>query len=105
MGVTVRPTYDPKASLDVGGTVGRAEGKSIATLLVQASPLTPGEVRQILREKLHVLESLSAERISLVCDALHINASVFPTDHVPPRFIPVCRRSSGHRVAETGWPP
>jgi FMN phosphatase YigB (HAD superfamily) len=87
MGVRLR-TIPKLISLDVGGTVGRAEGKSIAMLLVQASPLTPVEVRQILREKLHVLESLSAERISLVCNALHIDASVFPTDHVPPRFIP-----------------
>jgi len=75
-------------SLDLGGTVGRVEGPGIATLLAQASPLTPAEVRRILRKQLHVLPSLSAERISVVCEALHIDASVFPIGHVPPRFCP-----------------
>jgi FMN phosphatase YigB (HAD superfamily) len=73
-------------SLDIGGTVGTAEGKGITGTLAAASPLPGREVRRIVRETLHIVPRISDSLFAEVCKALRIRRSDFPADYVPPHL-------------------
>jgi FMN phosphatase YigB (HAD superfamily) len=65
-------------SVDVGGTLGNAEGTSLASILAAASPLDSHEARRIMRHQLHTQPTITDTLIGTVCAALRIPAEVFP---------------------------
>lgn len=71
-------------SVDVGGTLGHADGPSLVAILAKASPVDPADVRRIVRQKLHVQPTISPPVVADVCDALRIPRSAFPCDFKPP---------------------
>jgi FMN phosphatase YigB (HAD superfamily) len=62
-------------SVDVGGTLGAADGPGLTMRLVGASPLEPERAREIMRGRLHTEASITDTVVADVCDALHIPAS------------------------------
>ena len=68
----------PLVSLDVGGTLGRVDGPTIADVLAAASPLDPVEARRIMRHRLHTRTSITESVVADVCTALRIPEDVFP---------------------------
>lgn len=89
-------------SLDVGGTLGRAVGRSLATILVEASPLPPEPARAVVRRMLHTTSSITPTIVAQVCDALRIPASAFPSAVTPaplqllPEALPALQAMSQH---------
>lgn len=77
-------------SLDVGGTLGHVDGRSLATILAAASPLDPEDARRITRQKLHTVTSISPTVVADVCEALRIPVSAFPcsVDVLPLTLVP-----------------
>jgi FMN phosphatase YigB (HAD superfamily) len=80
-------------SIDVGGTLGHADGPSLATRLVTASPLDRAEARDIIREKLYPRASIDVAVIADVCAALQLPTSAFPSAAgiTPLRLVPGAR--------------
>lgn len=70
-------------SIDVGGTLGHADGPSIAAALTEVSPLHHSEARQIIRRTLYTEPVISPELVVTVCAALQIPLSAFPHSVVP----------------------
>ena len=58
-------------SVDVGGTLGAADGPGLTMRLVGASPLEPERAREIMRGRLHTEASITDTVVADVCDALH----------------------------------
>ena len=70
-------------SVDVGGTLGMADGPGLTMRLVEASPLPPERTRAILRSSLHTRPALTDALVSEVCEAVQVPTETFPRD-VPP---------------------
>lgn len=70
-------------SVDVGGTLGYAEGPGLAMRLAEASPLPAKQAREIMRDRLHTRPSLDEAVVADVCEALHVAPADFPRD-LPP---------------------
>ncbi|WP_335989972.1 HAD family hydrolase [Glycomyces sp. MUSA5-2] len=69
----------PVVSLDIGGTLGGAQGPGIAARLSALSPLTPKEARRIMRGILHTAPTITPSVIGKVCAALEISPRDFPS--------------------------
>lgn len=67
-------------SLDIGGTLGNAQGPGLAARLAAASPLGPREARRMMRDVLHTAPEITDTVVGQVCHALHIEPSDFPRD-------------------------
>jgi HAD superfamily hydrolase (TIGR01509 family) len=67
-------------SLDIGGTLGNAEGPGLAARLAAASPLGPREARRLMRDVLHTVPEITDTVVDQVCQALRIKPSDFPHD-------------------------
>lgn len=70
-------------SVDVGGTLGYADGPGLTMRLTAASPLPAQHAREIMRDRLHTRPSLDDSVIADVCDALQVSPADFPRD-LPP---------------------
>lgn len=70
-------------SLDVGGTLGHADGPSLTATLAAMSPLAPSEARRIVREALHNQSTITPAVIASVCEALRIAPTAFPASVAP----------------------
>lgn len=73
-------------SIDVGGTLGQAEGPGLTMRLTAASPLPPQQAREIMRGRLHTRPSLDDETVAALCDALQIPPADFPQNLTPAPF-------------------
>ncbi|MGW0731837.1 HAD family hydrolase [Streptomyces sp. NPDC002851] len=73
-------------TVDVGGTLGSADGPGLAMLLTEASPLPAERTREIMRASLHTQPELTDAVVSEVCAALEISPEVFPSDLSPAPF-------------------
>jgi phosphoglycolate phosphatase-like HAD superfamily hydrolase len=82
--VTSRP--DLLVSVDVGGTLGTADGPGLTMRLIEASPLPPARARAILRSSLHTRPILSDSLVSEVCEAIQVPTEAFPRDVAPAPF-------------------
>ncbi|MET9292293.1 HAD family hydrolase [Streptomyces sp. NPDC003077] len=69
--------------MDVGGTLGTADGPGLTMRLVAASPFPPARTREILRSSLHTRPALTDALVSEVCDAIQVPTETFPRN-VPP---------------------
>ncbi|WP_405365543.1 HAD family hydrolase [Kitasatospora sp. NBC_00039] len=67
-------------SLDIGGTLGNAQGPGLAAHLAAASPLGPQQARRIMRDVLHTAPEITDAVVDRVCRALSIEPSAFPRD-------------------------
>ncbi len=67
-------------SLDIGGTLGKAQGPGLAARLAAASPLGPREARRVMRDVLHTVPEITEAVVDRVCRALRIEPSDFPRD-------------------------
>jgi FMN phosphatase YigB (HAD superfamily) len=74
-------------SVDVGGTLGFAEGPGVATRLIEASPLSADQVRRVMRERLHTKPAITVELIDDICNALCIPPDPAPFTAPPPELI------------------
>ncbi|WP_338676739.1 HAD family hydrolase [Streptomyces sp. SCSIO 30461] len=79
--MTTRPEL--LVSVDVGGTLGMADGPGLTMRLVEASPLPPARTRAILRSSLHTRPALTDSLMHEVCEAIQVPMETFPRD-VPP---------------------
>jgi FMN phosphatase YigB (HAD superfamily) len=70
-------------TLDVGGTLGRADGPTLAGVLAAASPLDAKHARRIMRHTLHTHPEITPNVITTVCEALRIPDESFPR-HLSP---------------------
>lgn len=78
-------TSRPLVSLDIGGTLGHAEGPGLAARLAAVSPLSPRQARRLMRDLLHTAPEITEEVIQQVSTALRIDPSDFPTGlPIPP---------------------
>ncbi|MFD7443998.1 HAD family hydrolase [Streptomyces sp. NPDC059909] len=73
-------------TVDVGGTLGTADGPGLAMRLVEASPLPPARAREIMRAGLHTRPSLTDSVVTEVCEALQMPSEAFPRDLPPAPF-------------------
>jgi FMN phosphatase YigB (HAD superfamily) len=73
-------------SVDVGGTLGTADGPGLTMQLVKASPLPPERTRAILRSSLHTRPALTDTLVSEVCEAIQVPTETFPRDEPPAPF-------------------
>lgn len=60
-------------TLDVGGTLGQTSGRGITSVLLDASPLEPRQVRRAVREVLHTAEKVSDSHVRDLSVRLHIS--------------------------------
>ncbi|MEU6234186.1 HAD hydrolase-like protein [Kitasatospora sp. NPDC047058] len=75
----------PLVSLDIGGTLGNAQGPGLAARLAAISPLGPRQARRVMRDILHTAPEITDDVIKKVSAALGIEPTEFPTDlPVPP---------------------
>lgn len=90
-------------SLDIGGTLGNAQGPGLAAHLAAASPLGPQQARRIMRDVLHTAPEITDAVVDRVCRALSIEPSAFPETFRWPRSCcsrgrsTRCRNSAGRR--------
>ena len=73
-------------SLDVGGTLGTADGPGMTMRLVEASPLPAAHTRRILRSSLHTHPALTDSLVHDVCEAIQVPVEAFPRDAPPAPF-------------------
>ncbi|MET8027689.1 HAD family hydrolase [Streptomyces avermitilis] len=73
-------------SVDVGGTLGMADGPGLTMRLVEASPLPPARTREILRSSLHIRPALTDSVVHEICEAIQVPAETFPHDVLPAPF-------------------
>jgi FMN phosphatase YigB (HAD superfamily) len=71
-------------SVDIGGTLGRADGPSLADTLAARSPLGAAEARGILRQMLHTRPSITPAIVADLCEALRLPPDAFPGMVQPP---------------------
>ncbi|MFI5648175.1 HAD family hydrolase [Kitasatospora sp. NPDC051705] len=67
-------------SLDIGGTLGNAQGPGLAARLAAISPLGPKQARRVMRDILHTAPEITDAVTEQVCAELDIKPSDFPTD-------------------------
>ena len=65
-------------SVDVGGTLGTAEGPGLAMRLIQASALPEQQAREIMRGRLHTRPTITQQVVEEICGALGIPADPAP---------------------------
>lgn len=70
-------------SIDVGGTLGHADGPSLAATLARASPLDPAVARHLVRRTLHTQPTITPAVVDDVCAALGISPAAFPREVRP----------------------
>jgi FMN phosphatase YigB (HAD superfamily) len=70
-------------SVDVGGTLGTADGPGLTMRLIEASPLPAQQAREIMRGRLHTRPAITADVIDEVCAALGIAADPAPFTAAP----------------------
>ncbi|WP_405842623.1 HAD family hydrolase [Streptomyces platensis] len=73
-------------TVDVGGTLGTADGPGLAMRLTEASPLAPAKARAIMRAGLHTQPELTDSVVAEVCEALEVPPDAFPRDLPPAPF-------------------
>ncbi|MDT0493144.1 HAD family hydrolase [Kitasatospora albolonga] len=73
-------------TVDVGGTLGTADGPGLAMRLAEASPLPAARAREIMRSSLHTRPSLTESVVTEVCGALRVPPEAFPRDLPPAPF-------------------
>ncbi|WEH40967.1 HAD family hydrolase [Streptomyces sp. AM 2-1-1] len=73
-------------TVDVGGTLGSADGPGLAMRLAEASPLPAGRAREVMRTSLHTHPALTDPVVADVCEALRIPVHAFPRDLPPAPF-------------------
>ncbi|MGW3031239.1 HAD family hydrolase [Streptomyces sp. NPDC001178] len=81
------PRPELLVSVDVGGTLGMADGPGLTMRLVEASPLPPARTREILRSSLHTRPALTDSLVHEVCEAIKVPSATFPRDVPPAPFI------------------
>lgn len=59
-------------SLDIGGTLGSAQGPGLTQRLVKRSPLEPRTATAVIRQLVITYQTLTDEAVAEVCDALRI---------------------------------
>jgi FMN phosphatase YigB (HAD superfamily) len=79
----MKPRSKLLVSVDVGGTLGMADGPGLTMRLVEASPLPPARTREVLRASLHTRPALTDSLVHEVCEAIQVPEEAFPRD-VPP---------------------
>ncbi|MFI6088583.1 HAD family hydrolase [Streptomyces sp. NPDC051218] len=70
-------------TVDVGGTLGTAEGPGLAMRLAEASPLPAAQARAIMRAGLHTQPALTDAVVAGICEALEVPEEAFPRDLAP----------------------
>lgn len=77
-------------TIDIGGTLGVAEGPTLTSVLLARSPVEAAEARRLLRHSLHTAPSITDELIARVCALLEIPTRDFPRDldPAPLRLLP-----------------
>lgn len=70
-------------TVDVGGTLGRAEGPGLGMRLTAASPLPADHTREIMRTRLHTQPQITDAVVTEICEALSIPPDAFPRDVRP----------------------
>lgn len=70
----------PLVTVDVGGTLGTAEGPGLAMRLADASPLPGAQAREVMRSSLHTRPALTDTIVAEVCEALRVSPDAFPRD-------------------------
>lgn len=70
-------------TVDVGGTLGTADGPGLAMRLAEASPLPPAQARAVMRASLHTQPELTDAVVAGVCEALEMTVETFPRDLAP----------------------
>ncbi|GGY71250.1 hypothetical protein GCM10010363_60600 [Streptomyces omiyaensis] len=70
-------------SVDVGGTLGEADGPGLAMRLTAASPLSADQARAVMRGRLHTQPALTDALAAELATALGIEPADFPRD-LPP---------------------
>ncbi|GAA2507278.1 hypothetical protein GCM10010393_45110 [Streptomyces gobitricini] len=73
-------------TVDVGGTLGTADGPGLTMRLADASPLPAARAREIMRAGLHTRPSLTESVVTEVCEALQVPPEAFPRDLPPAPF-------------------
>ncbi|MFD9562576.1 HAD family hydrolase [Streptomyces sp. NPDC059994] len=73
-------------TVDVGGTLGSADGPGLSMRLAEASPLPAARARAIMRASLHTQPSLTEAVVAEVCEALEMPPEAFPRDIAPAPF-------------------
>ncbi|KPI17644.1 hypothetical protein OK074_1665 [Actinobacteria bacterium OK074] len=73
-------------TVDVGGTLGTADGPGLAMRLAEASPLPPAQAREIMRSGLHTRSALTETVVTEMCAALRVPPEAFPRDLRPAPF-------------------
>ncbi|MEU4347162.1 HAD family hydrolase [Streptomyces sp. NPDC023838] len=70
-------------TVDVGGTLGTADGPGLTMRLAEASPLPAAQARAVMRASLHTQPELTDAVVAGVCEALEMPAEAFPRDLAP----------------------
>lgn len=73
-------------SVDVGGTLGRALGRTMASRILAVSELPAAEARSRLRATLQVARHWDDGLVDELCHDLHISKEKFPNVWPPPTF-------------------
>lgn len=73
-------------TLDVGGTLGIADGPGLTMRLAEASPLPAARAREVMRTGLHTQPVLTDTVVADVCEALEVPPEAFPRDLPPAPF-------------------
>ncbi|GAA3138207.1 FMN phosphatase YigB (HAD superfamily) [Kribbella aluminosa] len=74
-------------TVDVGGTLGTADGPGLTMRLTEASPLPAAQARAVMRASLHTQPALTDAVVAGVCEALEIPSDAFPRDLAPAPFL------------------
>ncbi|MEV7197167.1 HAD family hydrolase [Streptomyces sp. NPDC093510] len=81
-------TTDPSllVMVDVGGTLGTADGPGLTMRLTEASPLPAAQARAVMRASLHTQPEITDAVAAGVCEALGVPPESFPRDLSPAPF-------------------
>ncbi|MFI1967470.1 HAD family hydrolase [Streptomyces pathocidini] len=82
--VTAAPSL--LVTVDVGGTLGTADGPGLTMQLAAASPLPAARAREVMRTSLHIQPTLTDTVVAEVCEALEVPTDAFPRDLPPAPF-------------------
>lgn len=70
-------------TVDVGGTLGTPGGPSLASILVETSPLPAAEARRRLRGLLHTAPAITEPLIDELCRSLKLPPETYPRQWAP----------------------
>ncbi|NVI89326.1 HAD family hydrolase [Actinomadura sp. BRA 177] len=73
-------------TVDVGGTLGTADGPGLTMRLAEVSPLPTRLSREVMRTKLHTRPAITESVVAEVCHALRIASYEFPRNIPPAPF-------------------